>query len=402
MIRMFNSESHPKSVLLIKVICLLLLILSKNNTATAKSLYKLPSDSLNFVFKAGEEEGYSCFRIPAMICTKKGTLIAIAEGRKNNCGDSGDIDLVIKRSSNGGKSWSKLQVVWSDSTNTCGNPVPVQDQSTGRIWLVSTWNSGSYHEKQDAEATAKDGRRVFALHSDDEGNSWSTPTDITSQVKKADWGWYATGPCHGLQIIKGKYAGRLVIPVNHVEKKPRRNFANIIYSDDHGLTWHLGGNTPQAQMNETTTAEISDGRLMLNMRNGDRSIRIRHTSISADGGNTWSNVETDTVLIEPICQGSLFSYFYTKSKPVLLFSNPANTKKRANLTLRMSEDDGKTWKYNKVLYPGPSAYSDVAVLNKRAIACIFEAGHSGANDGIVFKTVNYADLTNSKTSNTDH
>lgn len=354
-------------------------------------LYKLPSDSLNFIFKAGEN-GYSCFRIPAMICTKKGNLLVVAEGRKNNCGDSGDIDLVIKRSSNGGKSWSKLQVVWSDSTNTCGNPVPVQDQSTGRIWLVSTWNSGSYHEKQDAEATVKDGRCVFTLHSDDEGNSWSAPTDITSQVKKSDWGWYATGPCHGVQIIKGKYTGRLIIPANHVEKKPRRNFANIIYSDDHGLTWYLGGNTPQDQMNEATVAEISDGHLMLNMRNGNRNIKTRHTSISADGGNTWSSVETDTVLIEPICQGSLFGYFYNKSKPVLLFSNPANIKKRANITLRLSEDDGKTWKYNKVLYPGPSAYSDIAVLNKQTIVCIFEAGYSGANEGIVFKAVNYADL----------
>lgn len=372
---------------LIRSLCLAILVFISNIVRSSAS----PTDSLNFIFKAGED-GYSCFRIPAIICTKKGTLLAFAEGRKNNCGDSGDIDLVLKRSADHGKTWSKMQLIWSDSTNTCGNPVPVQDQSTGKIWLISTWNPGNYHEKLDDQAFIKTGRRVFVLHSDNDGKSWSAAADITDQVKKPDWGWYATGPCHGVQIVKGKYAGRLVVPVNHVEKKPRRNFANIIYSDDHGDTWHLGGNTPQDKMNETTVAEISDGRLMLNMRNGDRSIRARHTSISDDGGATWSDVRTDTVLIEPICQGSLLSYFYSKNKPVLFFSNPANSKSRRNVTLRMSEDDGKTWKYSMVLFPGFSAYSDIAVIDKDQIACFFEAGFGNANEGIIFKAVDIHQL----------
>ncbi|WP_448700082.1 exo-alpha-sialidase [Mucilaginibacter sp. AW1-3] len=378
-----------------KPVCFIIaFLLSQNYPGYSKSL----SDSLNFIFKSGEN-GYSCFRIPALICTKKGNLLAFAEGRKNDCGDSGDIDLVIKRSADNGKTWSKLQVVWSDSTNTCGNPVPVQDQSTGRIWLLSTWNLGPDHEKQINDGTAKKGRCVFTLHSDNDGVTWSAPAEITAQVKKSDWTWYATGPCHGLQITVGKFAGRLVIPVNHVENKPRRNFAHVIYSDDHGATWHLGANTPQAEMNETTVAEISGGRLMLNMRNGNRAIRTRHTSISPDGGLTWSAIETDTTLIEPVCQGSLLSYFYTKNKPTLFFINPANTKSRRNVTLRMSEDDGKTWKYNMVLYPGFSAYSDIAVLNKHTIACLFEAGYAKANEGIVFKTVGYPDLKKAENIN---
>lgn len=375
------------------VFCFLMLIFFCRDIASAASLTSGISrlDSLNFIYKAGEN-GYSCFRIPALIYTKDGTLLAFAEARKNNCGDSGDIDLVIKRSSDRGKTWSSLQVVWSDSTNTCGNPVPVQDRVTSRIWLISTWNLGTVHEKQIISDAAKKGRHVYKLYSDDDGRSWSGPTEITDQVKKPDWSWYATGPCHGLQITNGKYAGRLVIPINHIERGTNQNFAHIIYSDDHGKSWNLGNNTPQDKMNETTVAEISKGRLMLNMRNADRSIKTRHTAISSNGGLSWNNVEKDTVLIEPICQGSLLSHFYNKKKPVLLFTNPANAKLRANMTLRMSLNDGKTWKHNLVLHAGPSAYSDIALIDKTTIASFFEAGYEKPYEGIVFKIVNYSDL----------
>ncbi len=375
------------------VFCFLMLILFCRNISSAASLTlgNPRLDSLNFIYKAGEN-GYSCFRIPALIYTGNGSLLAFAEARRNNCGDSGDIDLVIKRSADRGKTWSSLQVVWSDSTNTCGNPVPVQDKVTGRIWLLSTWNLGTDHEKQIISNAAKKGRHVYKLYSDNDGRSWSGPVEITDQVKKSDWSWYATGPCHGLQITKGKYAGRLVIPINHIERATNQNFAHIIYSDDHGKSWNLGNNTPQDKMNETTVAEISKGRLMLNMRNADRSIKTRHTSTSSDGGLSWNNVEKDTVLIEPICQGSLLSHFYNKNKPALLFSNPANAKLRANMTLRMSLNDGKTWKYNLVLHAGPSAYSDIAVIDKTTIASFFEAGYEKPYEGIVFKTVNYSDL----------
>lgn len=372
--------------------CFLIVILFCRNTSfAALNSSKFQTDSLNFLFKAGES-GYSCFRIPALIYTKDGSLLAFAEARRNNCGDSGDIDLVIKRSGDKGKTWGNLQVVWSDSANTCGNPVPVQDQSTGKIWLISTWNLGTDHEKQIINNSAKKGRHVYTLYSDDDGKSWSEPTEITDQVKKTGWTWYATGPCHGLQVSKGKYAGRLVIPINHIESGTNQNYAHIIYSDDHGKSWNLGGNTPQDQMNETTVAEISKGRLMLNMRNANRSIKTRHTAVSRDGGNTWSNVKPDTVLIEPICQGSLLSYFYNKNKPTLLFSNPANRTSRANMTLHLSENDGKSWKYNMVLHPGPSAYSDIAVMDKDAIGCFFEAGYAKPYEGIVFKIINYSDL----------
>jgi len=352
-------------------------------------------DTLRYIYKPGDN-GYACFRIPAMITTKSGMLLAFAEGRKINCGDSGDIDLVLRRSADGGKTWSAMQVVWSDSTNTCGNPVPVQDQSTGKIWLVSTWNYGADHEKQINAQTSKYGRRVFVLSSDDEGKSWSLPREITNDVKLSGWTWYATGPCHGVQISAGKYKGRLAVPVNHVEFDTKKNFVHIIYSDDHGQTWKLGDNTPQAGTNEATLAEIAKGDLMLNARNSDRKKRTRLVATSTNGGQTWSNVTADTTLIEPICQGSLLNYQLSKKRSVLLFINPANKTARANITLRASLDDGHTWPVSQVIFPGPSAYSDIAVYNKKQVACLYEAGTAKAYDGIAFKTVDLNNLISHK------
>lgn len=346
------------------------------------SLWAKQDTTINHIYKAGEN-GYACFRIPAILTTKNNVLLAFAEARRSDCGDAGDIDLVLKRSLNGGKTWEALQVVWSDSTNTCGNPVPILDQTNGRIILISTWNLGIDHERQIMDGTSKDGRHVYVLTSDDEGKSWSKAREITSSVKKDNWTWYATGPCHGLQIQNGPHKGRLVVPVNHVESPLNLNYAHTIYSDDHGATWKLGNNTPQAMMNETTIAEISGGRLMLNMRNADRKIRTRHTSISNDGGHTWSDVVNDSTLIEPICQGTLLNT--VSGKQQLFFANPAHKVKRLNLTLRSSIDDGKTWATAKVIHTGPSAYSDITIYKKKNIAMLYESGEVKPYEGIAFK-----------------
>lgn len=348
-------------------------------------------ETLNYVYKPGDN-GYACYRIPAIIATQKGTLLAFAEGRKLNCGDSGDIDLVLRRSSDGGRTWSPMQVIWSDSTNTCGNPVPIQDRKTGKIWLISTWNFGGDHEKQIVNQTGKFGRNVYVLSSDDDGKSWSAPREITNDVRLPGWSWYATGPCHGVQISTGKYKGRLAVPVNHVEIATRKNFAHIIYSDDHGKSWKLGNNTPQAGTNEATLAEIANGNLMLNTRNADRKKKIRLVTTSTDGGQTWGDLTTDTTLIEPICQGSLLNYQLSKKRSILFFINPADKLLRANVTLRASLDDGHTWQTSKVIYPGPSAYSDIAVYDKKQVACLYEAGSIKAYEGIAFKTIDLKEM----------
>ncbi|QQL50302.1 sialidase family protein [Mucilaginibacter ginkgonis] len=345
---------------------------------------------LNYLYKPGDN-GYACFRIPALLSTANGTLLAFAEARKNNCGDSGDIDLVVRRSTDGGKTWGDMQIVWNDSTNTCGNPVPIEDKATGKIWLISTWNLGTDHEKEIVAGTSQNTRRAFVLSSGDVGKTWSAAREITPDVKMPDWTWYATGPCHGVQISTGKYKGRLVVPVNHIEKATNQNFAHIIYSDDHGATWHLGQNTPFDKANETTVAEIKKGNLMLNMRNSGRVDHARKVTTSKDGGNTWAPLQVDSTLTEPICQGSLLNYTMTNKKTVLLFSNPASQTKRADLTLRLSKDYGKTWAASRVIYPGPAAYSDIAVNNNQ-VGCLYEAGATKPYEGVAWMTVDLNDL----------
>lgn len=349
---------------------------------------------LNYLFESGTN-GYNTYRIPAIVTSKNGTILAFAEGRKNTSSDTGDIDLVLKRSIDNGKSWSDISVVWNDSQNVCGNPAPVVDFTTGTIWLLSTWNLGSDHESDIINQTSKDSRRVFVLYSTDDGITWSTPKEITPEVKQKDWTWYATGPCHGIQLENSNLKGRLVIPCDHIEAYTNKYFSHTVYSDDHGKTWQLGGTTPQDQVNECTIAELSDGKLMLNMRNYDRTQKSRKISLSTDGGISWGNIFADKVLIEPICQGSLLTHtFADKGSGKILFLNPANESSRANMTLRLSVDEGNSWVKSRVLYSGSSAYSDLTKLENGNIGCFYEAGYFTPYQGIVFNEVSMAELEN--------
>ncbi|MFA5735250.1 MAG: sialidase family protein, partial [Proteiniphilum sp.] len=193
------------------------------------------------IFRASTE-GYSCFRIPAVVKSKKQTLLAFAEGRKRNCKDEGDIDLVLRRSTDNGKSWSPLIMVWDDRDNTCGNPSPVVDPETGRIHLLMTWNLGEDNIGEINTGTSTDTRRVYHSYSDDDGLTWSTPREITSMAKESSWGWYATGPCHGIILTREPYRGRIVIPCDYIEVGAgRRQYSHVIYSDDKGITWRIGG-----------------------------------------------------------------------------------------------------------------------------------------------------------------
>ncbi len=342
------------------------------------------------VLYASSSEGYNTFRIPAIVTSKNGTLLAFAEGRKNSSSDTGNIDLVLKRSTDNGKTWSALSVIWDDGDNVCGNPAPVVDYTTGTIYLLSTWNLGSDHESQIINQSSKDSRRIFILQSTDNGQTWSSPLEITKSVKLANWTWYATGPCHGIQLTKGKNSGRLLIPCDHIEAVSEKYFSHVIFSDDHGKTWQTGGTTPQDQVNECSVAELSDGKLMLNMRNYDRNQKTRKISTSNDGGITWGNIYSDKSLPEPICQGSLLGYYIRKTgNGRLLFINPADENKRQNMTLRMSSDDGLTWEKSRVLFAGPSAYADLTQLSNGNIGCLYEAGENNPYQGIVFHEVSY-------------
>lgn len=350
-----------------------------------------PADPLPYVFKAGTES-YSCFRIPAIVKSKEGTLLAFAEGRKGNCGDEGDIDLVLRRSTDGGNTWSDVIMVWDDAGNTCGNPAPIVDRESGRIHLLMTWNLGGDRIGTINDGTSKDTRRVFYTYSDDDGKTWSEANEITESVKKVSWGWYATGPGHGLQMSKGAYDGRLVVACDYIEIGPgRKGYSHTIYSDDHGKTWELGGVTPSNQLspNESTVAELSDGKLMLNMRCGGSGVRM--ISRSTDGGESWAEIQPDYKLVDPTCQGSILNH-EAGGIHALFFSNAASSSSRINMTIRMSTDDGQTWPKRYQVHPGPSAYSDIVMVTDEKIGILFEGGVNKPYEGIAFRTIETKDF----------
>ncbi len=330
------------------------------------------------VFSRGEA-GYNTFRIPATIQTAEGRVLAFCEGRKHGASDSGDIDIVLKRSEDGGATWSELEVLWDDDVNTCGNPCPVLDRESGDILLLMTHNLGHDHENEIIDQTSEGTRTVWISRSEDQGTSWSEPEEITGDTKLATWTWYATGPGAGIQLERGKHAGRLVIPCDHIEAETRRYFSHVIFSDDHGKSWHLGGSTPRDQVNECEVVELEDGGLMLNMRNYDRSKHRRQVALSSDGGASWSHQRHDPTLIEPICQASLRRLRWaTEQAPgVLLFSNPADESSRRRLTVRASFDDGASWPLAHVLHEGSSAYSCLVALQGGDAGCLFEADSYG-------------------------
>lgn len=338
----------------------------------------------------GGEDGYHTYRIPSLLVTNKGTLLAFCEGRKGGRGDSGNIDLLVRRSEDGGKTWSRQQVVWDDGANTCGNPCPVVDEQTGTIWLTMTWNHGQDTEHQIMQAAGKDTRRVFVTHSDDDGRTWAEPRQITENTKRPEWRWFATGPGVGIQLKHGRWQGRLLIPCDHsvvTPEDPTGYNSHVIFSDDRGKTWHLGGAIRPA-VNECQVVELTDGTLLMNMRNYDRRATTRAVATSRDGGMTWSQVRHDPALVEPICQASLVRYDSSSAggQDWLLFSNPAHgrTGVRRDMTVRLSRDGGKTWPIERLLWPGPSAYSCLAVLPDGEIACLLEGGPDNPYERIVF------------------
>jgi len=342
------------------------------------------------VFESGFG-GYHTFRIPSVIVAVNGTVLAFCEGRKAGQSDTGDIDIVLKKSYDGGVTWGAMDVVWDDGANVCGNPCPVVDHDTGTIWLLLTYNLGEDHEGDIILKTAKATRIVKMCKSDDNGESWFPPVDITASTKDPAWGWYATGPGVGVQIEHGPYAGRLVIPCDHsyndaagtVRGGQYEYGSHVIYSDDHGISWKRGGNI-RPKVNECQVVELADGNgsLLINMRSYFGRNRRTH-AFSGDGGTTWSTPEDVSDLIEPVCQASIIRYCWEKAG-ILLFSNPASAEERVNMTVRASFDDGKSWPVLKTIYAGPSAYSCLTTLPEGIIGCLYECGEESAYETITF------------------
>ena len=331
------------------------------------------------VFKAGQD-GYHTYRIPSVIQTPRGRLLAFAEGRRANASDAGDIDLLVRSSDDGGRTWSALVVIGDNGPNTFGNPCPVVDRTTGVIWLLTTQNRGDDHERDIIAGTSRGTRTVWVMQSADDGRTWSAPREITTSAKRDAWTWYATGPGIGIQLR----SGRLVIPANHALASTGEHRAHLLYSDDHGATWAVGG-ISVAGTNESQVVELADGRVLLNSRNHPpRARNLRMVSTSDDGGLTLSAPVEDQALIEPPAQASVIRMSaLSGGVGRLLFSNPASTR-RERMAVRASVDEGRSWPVLRVLHEGPAAYSCLVVLDDRTIGVLYERGWRSPYERVTF------------------
>jgi sialidase-1 len=340
------------------------------------------------------EEGYHTYRIPAVMRAPDGALLAFCEGRKVGRGDSGDIDLLMKRSDDGGASWGEQRVLWDDGDNVCGNPCPVLDRDTGMIFLFLTHNLGHDREGEIIAGTSEGTRTVWVMTSADGGTEWSPPREVSASTKRRDWTWYATGPGVGIQLEVGPHAGRLVIPCDHIEADSQRYYSHVLLSDDHGATWRIGGRSKRDQLNECQVAELDSGELVLNMRNYNRQKRARAVARSKDGGESFGEVTWDEELPEPICQAGMVTVRAGRGGGVverwLAFSNPASPNRRERMLVRVSYDGGLSWHTAALLHGKAAAYSclvDLSDGNSPAVGCLFERGREGPYERITFQRV---------------
>jgi sialidase-1 len=218
------------------------------------------------------------------------------------------------------------------------------------------------------------------MTSTDDAETWSAPLEITASVKRPEWTWYATGPGVGIQTR----TGRLVVPANHAEARTGVHRSHVLYSDDKGRNWTIGA-IADPGTNESQIVELSDGRLLLNMRNHPpKPANFRMVATSADGGRTLTPARPDPALIEPPAQASLITLPGGRGdRRRVIFANPASTS-RERLTVRLSEDDGATWPAARVLHAGPAAYSSLAELSDGAVGVLFELGETSPYERIAF------------------
>lgn len=364
-----------------------LLLFTLSNSSFAQSSGFHSSQTL---FEAGTND-YHIYRIASLVATKKGTLLAFCSARKGRGGDWDPIDIIMRRSIDSGKTWQPQELHVHNDSLPSDNAMPIVDYLTGEVHMLYQVN----YEK------------CYYIKSSNDGFTWSKPVDITKTIDRFKttypWAVLAPGPGHGIQMMNG----RLVVPfwlsnggsTEHGKnnKGHRPSIVVSVYSDDHGKTWHAGevavpDNEISVIPNETSVVQLADGRVMFNSRNESMNYR-RLITYSSDGATNWSIPEFADAFFEPICFGSMsrFSLQPFQSKNRILFCNPdsrhdpwvsrgsatprsAPSRHRTNLTMRMSYDEGETWPVSKVIDPGISGYSDIAVTPDGKIHVFYEGG----------------------------
>jgi len=312
---------------------------NRNTTQARAATLAAPVHTRVVVFNGGDESIYHSFRIPSIIKTKNGTLVAFAEGRRWSPSDYGDINVVYKRSTDNGNTWLSLGEVVGKGPGTWGNPTAVYDPTVGangRIWLFLEWNDSAKHKFSDFKAWGD--RKIHTSYSDDDGITWSDPLDRTSTLTPTTYKWDCVGPGIGIRTAYD-HPGRLIVPA----------MGRNIYSDDHGNTWTsapISGGT-----DESTIVELMDGSLMRNDRPGTTSwdsSKTRRKSVgSIEGG--FPGFSWVTALPDPKCEASVLRY-NTDDPNRIIFLNPNGTGQRCNMTVRISYDDGVTWPRSRALY----------------------------------------------------
>lgn len=344
--------------------------------------------------------GYTAYRIPVLVNAPDGSLLALAEGRKNSSADSGEIDIVSRRSTDGGATWGPLTLVTSHGTDTAGNPAIVTDPASGDLVLLSCGNAGTASEADILKGLAT--RQVYVQRSTDSGATWTTPVDITAQVKAPWMRWYATGPGRGVAVTQGAHAGRLVIPANHSRipsgsdtgAESKYLGAHGLISDDGGHTWQItwtsSNPTGGLNENETAVAELPDGRLYFNCRDQYGTVAgTRADAWSADGGSTLQQAfRVQGTIITPVVHGSLLQ---VPGGP-LLYSGPDHPEGRVTMVVRRSDTGGALWHIRRKISGLHAAYSSMAMLSADTVGLLYETGDWTPYDRIELAAIPVSEL----------
>jgi len=335
------------------------------------------------------QAGFVSYRIPGIVVTAKGTVLAYGEARKFTPADRGELEIHLRRSTDGGRTWSPQQQIAHLGPRLPRNPHMPDDkkkkdmggpeQQTVNNPMLIAARDGAVHFVYCVEYM-----RAFYARSDDDGLTWSKPVEITATFDRfrseVDWQAIATGPGHGIQLRNG----RLIVPVwlaTYEKTAAQRKGCSVIFSDDGGATWQRG-DLAMTIGGESSVAQLSDGRVVLSSRNTDKRNR-RAVVYSRDGATGWTKPEFIEELLEPGCMAGLVSHpgLPGANRPLLLHSSPHTTnrehRERKNVSIYLSRDDGRTWPVRKLLQAGPSAYSDLAVLPDGTVLCFYESGKQG-------------------------